>query len=145
MQNRNYKINGEDIREVISKGWKLSIVENDALDTFIESLKDGNLDDLKISTASIEQDWDYVLSRIPDSDIEWYAENDLDMYSGEVTIEDFDNDEILDEVKDRGLIDFEATNLKDDMDREELNKLFFSKTWAEREEILKLLRNETTN
>jgi len=140
MENRKYKINGEDIREVISKEWNLSIVENDALDTFIEALKDGNLDDLKISTASIEQDWDYVLSRIPDSDIEWYAENNLDMYSGKVTIEDFDNDEILDEVKDRGLIDFEATNLKDDTDREELNKLFFSKTWAEREQILKQLR-----
>lgn len=88
MQNRNYKINGEDIRDVISKEWNLSIFEEDMLNSFMELLR----------TMDI-----CILRRI---------------------------EEALEET----------TNLKDDTDREELNKLFFSKSWAEREEILKKLK-----
>lgn len=93
MQNRKYKINGEDIREVISKEWNLSMFEEDMLNSFMELLRAMDICTLRRIEEALE----------------------------------------------------ETTNLKDDTDREELNKLFFFKPWAEREEILKWLRNETTN
>lgn len=139
MQNRKYKINGEDIREVISKAWNLSIAENDALNYFIEVLKAGDLRRLKLVTSTLKEDWDYVLDRIPDSEIESYAEHDLDMESSK-TIDDFEDYELLEEIELRGLDLTEKTNLKDDTDREELIELFFSKSWVEREEILKKIR-----
>ena len=88
MVNRKYKINGEDIREVISKEWNLSMFEEDMLNSFMKLLRAMDICALRRIEEALE----------------------------------------------------ETTNLKDDMDREELNKLFFSKTWAEREQILKQLR-----
>lgn len=88
MVNRNYKINGEDIREVIKKEWGLSIFEEDMLNSFMKLLRAMDICTLRRLEEALE----------------------------------------------------ETTNLKDDTDREELNKLFFSKSWAEREQILKQLR-----
>lgn len=88
MQNRNYKINGEDIREVISKEWGLSIFEEDMLNSLMELLRAMDIRTLRRIEEALE----------------------------------------------------ETANLKDDTEREELNKLFFSKPWAEREEILNKLR-----
>jgi len=141
MVNRNYKIDGEDIRETITKAWNLSITEKDALDSFIEVLKAGDLGKLKLVTSVLKEDWDYVLDRIPDSEIESYAEHDLDMETSK-TIDDFEDSELLEEVRNRGLDTEETTNLKDDTDREELLELFFSKPWVERDKILKQLKNE---
>lgn len=72
MVNRKYKINGEDIREVISKEWNRSITENDTLNSFMEVLKAGDLRKLKLVTSILEEDWEYILDRIPDSEIESY-------------------------------------------------------------------------
>lgn len=88
MVNRKYKINGEDIREVISKEWNLSMFEEDMLNSFMELLRAMDICTLRRIEEALE----------------------------------------------------ETTNLKDDTDREELLELFFSKPWAEREEILKKLR-----
>lgn len=137
MENRNYKIDGEDIRDTVTKAWNLSITENDALCSFIEVLKAGDLGKLKLVTSTLEEDWDYVLDKIPDSEIERYADME-----GSTTIDDSEDSELLEEIELRGLGLIEKTNLKDDMDREELLELFFSKPWVERDKILKQLKNE---
>jgi len=89
MVNRKYKIDGEDIREIISKEWKLSIFEEDMLNSFMELLRTMDICTLRRIEEALE----------------------------------------------------ETTNLKDDTDREELLELFFSKSWAERDKILKQLKN----
>ena len=43
MQNRKYKIDGEDLRTTISKAWNLSLEEEDALNSFLNILKEGDL------------------------------------------------------------------------------------------------------
>lgn len=137
MQNRKYKIDGEDIRETITKAWNLSNTENNALGSFIEVLKAGDLGKLELVTSIIEEDWEYILDRIPDSEIERYA----DMEDSTTTINDFGDYELLEEIESRGIDLTEKTNLKDDTDREELIELFFSKSWIERDRILKQLKN----
>jgi len=56
MENRKYKINGEDIREVISKEWNLSLIEDNALKSFMEILLEGNIDKIRLIVAIIEKD-----------------------------------------------------------------------------------------
>lgn len=136
MENRKYKIDREDIRETITKAWNLSITENDALNYFVEVLKEGDLRKLKLVTSILEEDWVYVLDRIPDSEIESYAGK-----KPSKTIDDLKDYELLEEIENRGIDLEEKTNLRDDMDRE-LLELFFSKSWIERDKILKQLKNE---
>lgn len=151
MQNRKDKTRLEEELYLINE-WNLSVAEASTHSKFLDVLQRGDLKTLSQVEDLIDEDYQKLLDTIPYQDIEEYAEKELGLVQeddcpDEKTIDEFDDHEIRTEfwLRDLQTIEDSGTNLKDDIDREELNKLFFSKTWAEREEILKLLRNETTN
>lgn len=148
MTNRTQK-QLKDFKELINKDWQLNIQETDFLDTILNLILERNTEKVeKIVDNYLDEDWDEILEIIPDSDIQWYAEEELRMvkedYIQEKTVSDFDNDELLEELNDRG---YAATynygtgsNIVTDLNFAEMSELFLSFSAQKQQDIINFLK-----
>lgn len=133
--------------KTIDGSWKLNLREsnflNSVLNLIIERNSDGAEDFLE---KYLDEDWGGILYNIPDSDIQSYAEYDLDMVEEndckETTLADFDDHEILGEALDRELtLHIPSQNdIISESQFSELADIFEKLDFGEREKLLNNLR-----
>ena len=135
----------QKFKEFIDKEWKLSIAEEDFLDTILnliltqDSKKAGEFLENYLS-----EEWEEVLEVVPDSQIESYASYNLDMIESsdckDKSLEDYDDEEIKEEYLDRFDI-VHASDIVSDMNLEEMSDLFLSFSPQKQQNVINLLKN----
>lgn len=151
MKNRKDK-DIENILDEIAYHWNLSIKEEDALDSFLNVLKDGNVLKLTQIEHLLNDEYDELLETIIDS-AKRYCEDRLGMvtqkYMNDVLNEDYNLSlenlhlyELCQLAEDRGyeIIEKENTSVVEDMQTREMKELFLYLSCAEKEELLNKLR-----
>lgn len=139
----------EKFKTLITKEWKLSLGEEDFLDTILNLLLTQNSKKTSDFLESyLSEEWEEVLEVIPNYYIQDYSEDILNMIDEgdcdcdeEKTLEDFDNDEIKEEYFDRFDI-VRAGDIVSDMNFEEMSELFLSFSPQKQNEVINTLRNE---
>ena len=136
----------QEFKELINKEWKLSLQEEDFLDTILNLIL--TQDSKKVSEfleSYLSEDWEEVLELVPDSQIESYASYNLDMIESsdcEVkSLEDFDDDEIKEEYFDRFDI-VHSGDIVTDMNLEEMSELFLSFSPQKQQDIINFLKHD---
>lgn len=134
----------EDFKTLITKEWKLSLAEEDFLDTILNLLL--TQDSKKVNDvldSYLREDWEEVLEMIPDYYVENYASYNLDMLEAgdckEKSLEDFDDDEIKEEYLDRFNIVHNG-NIVSDMNLEEMSELFLSFSPQKQLDVINFLK-----
>ena len=135
----------QKFKELVNKEWKLSIAEEDFLDTILNLLL---AQDSKKTSDFLENylsgEWEEVLEAVPNYYIEGYASDYLDMIeSGDCedkSLEDYDDEEIKEEYLDRFNI-VHAGDIVSDMNLEEMTELFLSFSPQKQNEVINLLKN----
>ena len=137
----------QKFKELINKEWKLSIAEEDFLDTILNLIL--TQDSKKASEfleSYLSKEWEEVLEMIPNYYVENYASYNLDTidesdYGEEKTLEDFDDEEIKEEYFDR----FDIVHYGDivtDMNLEEMSELFLSFSPQKQQDIINFLKHD---
>ena len=152
MKNRKDK-DIENILDEFAYYWNLSIKEEDALDSFLNVLKDGNVLKLTQVDHLFNGEYDELLETIPDNVAKRYCENRLGMvtheYMNDVLDEDYNLSlenlnlyELCQLAEDRGyeILEKEKTSVVEDMQMREMKELFLTLSCAEKEELLNKLR-----
>ena len=136
----------QKFKELINKEWKLSLQEEDFLDTILNLIL--TQDSKKVSEfleSYLSEDWEEVLELVPDSQIESYASFNLNMIEEgdcEVkSLEDFDDDEIKEEYFDRFDI-VHSGDIVTDMNLEEMSELFLSFSPQKQQDIINFLKHD---
>lgn len=75
----------ERILETVNFEWKLSLLEEKVLTSVLNLLLARKIKELTNIQDLLNKDWDELLELIPDSEIQCYAERDLDMVDDERT------------------------------------------------------------
>lgn len=135
----------EKFKTLITKEWKLSIQEEDFLDTILNLLSAQNSKKTSdVLESYLSEEWEEVLEAIPNYHIENYASDYLDMIeSGDCedkSLEDYDDEEIKEEYLDRFNI-VHAGDIVSDMNLEEMSELFLSFSPQKQNEVINLLKN----
>lgn len=143
----------ENILDVVSENFDLSIVEEEVLDSILILLKDGDIKKLKQVEHLLNEEFDELLETIPDSVIGRYCERELDMvtrkYMNEVLDADYKIDlenmtsyELSEIAENNGyeLVKKETTSIVEDMQMEEMKELFLNLSCAEKEELINKLK-----
>ena len=136
----------QKFKELINKEWKLSIAEEDFLDTILNLIL--TQDSKKASEfleSYLSEEWEEVLEMIPDYHVENYASYNLDMIESrdceEKSLEDYEDGEIREEYFDRFNI-AHTSNIVSDLNFEEMSELFLSFSPQKQQDIINTLRNE---
>ncbi|MGB4898938.1 MAG: hypothetical protein WBP57_11015 [Ignavibacteria bacterium] len=144
----------EEFKELIDRDWQLSLEEDEFLDSVLNLLLSRETKKAaEIVNFFYSEEWENLLELIPDRQIRYYAERDLNMIDEDdcdceeqLTLEDFDNEELIAEIYDRGYTTFyqhtSKSNIITDMNLSEMNELFLSLLPQKQLEIIKLLQNE---
>ena len=144
----------QEFKELINRDWQLSLDEDEFLDSVLNLLLSRETKKAaEIINLFYSEEWESLLDMIPDRQIRYYAERDLNMIDEDdcdceeqLTLEDFDNEELIAEIYDRGYTTFyqhtSKSNIITDMNLSEMNELFLSLLPQKQLEIIKLLQNE---
>lgn len=144
----------EEFKELINRDWQLDLNEEEFLDSVLNLIQSHETKKAaEIVNFFYAEEWDNLLKLIPDRQIRYYAERDLNMIDEDecdceeqLTLGDFDNEELIAEVYDRGYTTFyqhtSNSNIVQDMNLSEMNELFLSFSPQKQLEIIKLLKNE---
>lgn len=137
----------QKFKELINKEWKLSIAEENFLDTILNLIL--TQDSKKASEfleSYLSEEWEEVLEMIPNYYVENYASYNLDMIESsdceEKSLEDYDDEEIKEEYLDRFDI-VHASDIVSDMNLEEMRELFLSFSPQKQNEVINTLRHAT--
>ena len=104
----------QEFKELINRDWQLSLDEDEFLDSVLNLLLSRETKKAaEIVNFFYSEEWDSLLELIPDRQIRYYAERDLNMIDEDdcdceeqLTLEDFDNEELIAEIYDRGYTTF---------------------------------------
>ena len=144
----------QEFKELINRDWQLSLDEDEFLDSVLNLLLSRETKKAaEIVNFFYSEEWENLLELIPDRQIRYYAADNLEMIDEgdcdcdeEKTLEDFDNEELIAEIYDRGYTTFyqhtSKSNIITDMNLSEMNELFLSLLPQKQLEIIKLLQNE---
>lgn len=137
----------QKFKELINKEWKLSIAEEDFLDTILNLIL--TQDSKKASEfleSYLSEEWEEVLEMIPNYYVKNYASYNLDMIESsdceEKSLEDYDDEEIKEEFYGRDLGRFGTFDIVTDMQFREMSDLFLSFSPQKQNEVINTLRNE---
>lgn len=141
--------NQVDLIDEVKKGLKLSVVEEGIFDSILNLFLAGDLTSLqhlnRLNNALINKDHLDLLDYIPEREIKQYSKDFLDMInkSQKNTIEDFTDEEILAEIKERGLsTSIENISITEELEMREWNNLFYSLSSAQKECIIMTYGNK---
>lgn len=132
--------------EEVDRQWQLNLNEQEFLDSAFNLILQGDA----VKVANIvnlyyEENYEELLKLIPNMDVEYYAMRHLDLVEDEdcedeKTLEDFDDDEIIEEYFDRVDGKYKNNSIITDLNVEEMNNLFLSFTPQKQLEIIELLK-----
>lgn len=136
----------EDILNFIKDTWRLSIIEEDILESFLYCFLGGEKEVLEKIEHLLNEETEELLLLLNDGEIAKYAEDYLDMVGeddieDEKTIDEFDDDELLDECDRRGLNSDDNLNIVLESQLEELKNLFLNLSFAEQNNLIEKLKN----
>lgn len=139
--------NIEQFIEEIDKDWKLTLNEEEFLDSVFNLILEGETEKVaNIVNLYYSGEYEELLELIPNSDIEYYAHRNLDLIEEsdcdceeQKTLGDFDDDEIKEEYFDR-FEGYRNSDIVTDLNVEEMNNLFLSFTPQKQIEIIELLK-----
>lgn len=128
--------------EEIDKDWKLTLNEEEFLDSVFNLILQGESEKVAdIVYLYCSSNYDELLELIPDSDIEYYAQRNLGLIEDvdcdceeQRTLGDFDDDDIKEEYFDRFEV-YKKSNIIRDM-----NSLFLSLTPQKQIQAIELLK-----
>lgn len=136
----------DKFKTLITKDWKLSLAEEDFLDTILNLLL---AQDSKKTSDVLEnylsEEWEEVLESIPNYYIKEYSLDYLDMIEEsdcdeEKSLEDFDDDEIKEEYFDRFDV-IHSNDIVTDMHFDEMSELFLSFSPQKQQNIINIMKN----
>lgn len=137
----------QEFKELINKDWQLSLEEDEFLDSVLNLLLSRETKKAsEIVNFFYSEEWENLLELIPEYPIKNYAEFHYDMIDEgdcdeEKTLEDFDDNELLEECSYRGLSKIESADIVTEINLEEMTDLFLSFSPQKQLEIIKLLQN----
>jgi hypothetical protein len=137
----------EGFIEQVDRQWKLSINEEDFLDSVFNLILQGETNKVaNIVNLYYEGNYEELLELIPNSDIEYYAQKSLGLIDDwdcdckeQKTLEDSDDDEIKEEYFDR-FKEYRNGNIVSDLNFDEMSNLFLSLTPQKQLEIIESLK-----
>ena len=138
-------------KEIIDRDWKLSIVEQDVLDSFLNLFLAGKNTEIKKVEHLLNDETEELLLLLNDGEIREYAEDCLDMIDKDdceecddcKDLDDYDDDDLLDECSRRDLKweDYERIDIVTQSDLYEMTELFLNLSPQKRNEVINNLKN----